>query len=156
MQVIVPSRTVPVVPGHDVIWVDTNDLELNISRWWNIGLAVATDRFVAVVNDDVLVPSGSLEMMCRALVESDTAQVAYCTERGMSGWCFVLDTKTGFRFDEQFRWYYGDTDMDCRLQSVNVATAVVHLSPGGRMTPEMELIAQEDARRFERKWLADA
>lgn len=125
----------------------------NLSRLWNIGLdwaagleqrqlrcdymlaadesAVlrAPEYAVAILNDDVVLPSGFLGHMADAL-EHHGADIAFpgpyanetlrCVRKGpvqslahrMTGWCFVLRGSAGLRADERLRWWCGDDDLE--------------------------------------------
>lgn len=118
--------------------------DINISRWWNIGLEHAENwvRFqgqrekfqsvtwdVAVLNDDAIVPEGWV-----AAVAGNMRQhlaVAGCSgshdvilrdpvavplDMRMQGFAFLLKGEHGMRADEQFTWYAGDDDLDWRTR----------------------------------------
>lgn len=108
----------------------------NLSRLWNRGLQVADglDRpwigaewFIAVLNDDTIVPPGWLDHVVGMM--QATGAAAGCTSEHadamrlhtgplrsvfdrITGWAFVLRGSVGIRADENLRWWYGDTAID--------------------------------------------
>lgn len=115
----------------------------NLSALWNIGIAMANhlegtnldeyeefnDFWIAILNDDVIVPPEWMDRMVYELRETP-ASVA-CTDphatsgpprhyqtpltsvmNRMVGWAFVLDGADGIMADERLRWWYGDTAID--------------------------------------------
>lgn len=119
----------------------------NLSRLWNLGIAMANhlegrgldddeefnNFWIAILNDDVIVPPGWMDSMVDAL-DAMCASVA-CTDphavsgprrlyaagdqyhpielmNRMVGWAFVLDGGDGIMADEDLRWWYGDTAID--------------------------------------------
>lgn len=115
----------------------------NLSALWNIGIAMANhlegtnlddgvevdDFWIAILNDDVIVPPGWMDQMVREL--ADMPASAACTDphsssggarlyegpltsvmERMVGWAFVLDGADGIMADERLKWWYGDTAID--------------------------------------------
>lgn len=155
----------------------------NISRMWNLGLSEA-ERLawkehmsydVAVLNDDAIVPehwfttivsamrsqrciAGSMDQY-RMLAHPQVFRepVGISLRLRMSGFAFVLDGTFGLRLDEQFRWWYGDDDLEWRARQeggvVRVpGEPVEHLYPGGTTHGILSRIAGDDRRRFKKKW----
>lgn len=158
----------------------------NISEMWNIGLDCA-DRLdplggmdVAILNDDVEVPPGWFDTVTKGM--RDSGAIAGSSDQfgfsipdwgkggilhkdaepidvrlRMSGFAFILDADVGMRLDEQFRWWYGDDDLEWRARElggvVKVAGwPVVHHAPGQSTVGELAAIAGEDRDRFQAKW----
>ncbi len=124
-----------------VPWVEhpiIREPELNISKWWNLGLTLIESRMTAqnvpqwnvvVLNDDVIVPPGWVLAVTTAMRETGAAagcsggsavpwQVLH-TEPGpvglvtrMKGFAFILAGEKGIRADEKLRWYFSDDHVD--------------------------------------------
>ncbi len=164
--------------------------ETNISRWWNLGVdqACLASCDVLVLNDDVrLAPGAALKL--QAALHAHEADVVFPDWDGrledsrasygphpssfpfpwfvhddrMSGWCFMISRDCPITFDEQFRWWYGDTDFERRVRLegrgvVRVGSVrpddVRHLRPNVATlaAPELQALAAEDERRFRAKW----
>jgi hypothetical protein len=112
--------------------------DLNISKWWNLGLKLIESRMkqrgstqwdVAVINDDVIVPPGWFTAITDVMRASGAA--AGCsggqaipynimhTEPGpvglmtrMKGFAFILAGEKGVRANEKLRWYFSDDHVD--------------------------------------------
>jgi hypothetical protein len=158
--------------------------DATIHQMWNEGLrdaAAAADggpHNVAVLNNDLELEPGFLEKLAAGLRRDDRSWIAYPNFKGLdiadgdavavsyrdghhlSGWAFMLRGEAGLRFDEQFEWWYGDTDIQRQAevsghQVVCVGgAACVHLE-SGRSTdasPELQAKAAADQVRFRRKW----
>ena len=126
-----------------LVWDDypiITEPELNISKWWNLGLTVIESRLwdlhhrampwdVAILNDDAIVPRGWMDAVCAAMRETGSA--AGCSggtsipyrvihhEPGpvglmtrMKGFAFVLAGEKGVRANETLRWYFSDDHVD--------------------------------------------
>lgn len=142
-------------------FVIPGDPPVNIQRWWNQGIDLSGADHVMIVNDDITLPVGLVQRMSEQL---DLTGAAICYAgtivpfAAMTGWAFMLNIPTGIRPDEQFRWYYGDTDL--RLQAVDltglthVPVTVPHHHPGEstEADPALVALAEEDRVRYETKW----
>lgn len=112
--------------------------ELNISKWWNLGLTLIESRMkqdgikrwdVAILNDDTIVPPGWMEAVTSAMREENAAAgcsggtavphrivhrqpgpVGLITR--MKGFAFVLAGGKGVRANENLRWYFSDDHVD--------------------------------------------
>ncbi len=90
---------------------------------------------------------------------------------GLAGFAFAVRGElfaSGFpMFDEQFEWYYGDTDFTLNLDAIGAVYGVardahcIHIGGGSqtsgdgqghRLTPELAAAAERDRKRFEEKW----
>jgi hypothetical protein len=144
---------------------------INIHRWWLRGIMAAVDhgaRYVAVINDDVLLDADTLPTLVAALEETGAAIASpggdvHVTDPNpglpmtLVGSCYVLDTATGLRPDQRFRWWFGDNFLDLRARRdfggvVTRRCYFHHLEPN-RLTaanPELQRLAEQD----ERTWAA--
>lgn len=137
----------------------------NISRMWNLGLDTAPvfaagDRYdVAVLNDDVIVPPDWFDRVTAAMRTGRNA--AGCVYRDwdprMTGYAFILDGDLGLRADEQFQWWFGDSDLQREAETMGgVAYAggedVIHRHPNSTTVGILAQIAEQDAIRYQAKW----
>lgn len=142
----------------------------NISAMWNLGLEsahfIATHNVehyqaynVAVLNDDAIVPPDWFERVTNAMwAEGAAAGCVYRAEdHRMPGYAFILDGMKGLRLDEQFQWWYGDTDLQRRAEDAGgVAFArgpdVEHRHPNQFTNGVLAEIAGQDHQRYKEKW----
>ncbi len=161
----------------------------NLSRLWNLGLAYATENHTGpdwacmIVNDDTVIPTPADDAItaltapiydagAAATFPSPNGESYTLTEpepvgpgRRMTGWWFVVSGRViydGFRFDEQFAWWYGDDDTDWTLRTRGGVHAVAGLggasnsdADGWSRTdrgPALSQAAGEDRARFQSKW----
>lgn len=166
------------IPGAEV--VSTPDL--SISQMWNLGLDTAAKRYdgphnVAVLNNDLRVPPGFLDDLARGLRTARDHLIAYpnihdlpadaivptsnpTTGLSMSGWAFMVRGEAGLRVDEQFRWWFGDNDLQLQAEKLGGKVVCVggvtceHLHPNEstQANPDLQQIAKEDEGRFWAKW----
>ncbi len=149
---------------------------LNISRWWNAGIAAAARAAsaagagrwdVLVLNDDAVIPPG-LPGALSAAMRATTAVLAYPGDGSLlreepferlsliTGWCFLLRGESGITADERFRWWCGDNDLDVTARQMGgtlpvPGLRVTHLYPGGHdwlMRGQIPL----DCAAFDAKW----
>jgi hypothetical protein len=157
----------------------------NISQLWNIGLALAdsaahrervTTWDIAVLNSDVIVPASWAETLSTAM-RSTSAVLAYPDQNGgqrqilhtkaepidlrqrITGYAFMLRGETGYRFDEDLAWWYGDDSADWWARERGGALLVPgipveHRCPNVSTTERPELLEQtgRDRATFARKW----
>lgn len=158
----------------------------NLSALWNAGLDEVAHRIgpdqpyeVAVLNDDLRIPAGTLDALAAAL-RATGAAVAFPDVHGllragqsdmlreagphnlfhrMTGFCFLLRGELGLRVDERFRWWYGDDDLEWRAATAGGVLrvgglTVDHLHPNGSTAASEVLTAQANADRhtFVAKW----
>jgi GT2 family glycosyltransferase len=184
--VVVDNGSDPPVRAGVAEVVRDNEQPPNLSRLWNLGLDAAarhvppdTAYEVAVLNDDLRIPAGTLDtladaMRCRGgaaafpdqhgLLRAGDVDVLRKAEphnlfHRMTGYCFLLAGELGLRADERFRWWYGDDDLEWRAALaggvVRVGGAAVnHLHPNGSTASSPELSAQAglDRAAFVAKW----
>jgi GT2 family glycosyltransferase len=116
-----------------------NEQPPHLYRMWNEGFAEVESCVVArresawdvaVFNDDAIIPSGWFDIVANGLRKYDvavasTASVVITTsdkishvigENGIIGrmcpWAFIMRGELNLRADEQFRWWWGDSDFD--------------------------------------------
>jgi hypothetical protein len=117
-------------------------MEINISRWWNLGLdwiwEQETDpstgkvnrHHVLILNADARIRPQGVARLSWALdtnrgfalahpkagVGIDRVHVPgpYGLQVRMTGWCFMLTSDVPIRADEQFNWWFGDDDVEWR------------------------------------------
>lgn len=118
--------------GGDVTLIAVPDQPPNLSRLWNIGIDVVSERnarYVAFLCDDALVPDGWFAAVTTAMTQTGAAagcssphpakfspRVKVAPDRDivgrMPGWAFVLDAQKGIRADERLHWWWCDTALD--------------------------------------------
>lgn len=134
---------------------------------------------VCLLNDDVTCPPGWAYSLERELRETGAA-LAYTDRLGRAEplislappqdfnhtatlWAAMLRGEAHVRYDETFRWWYGDNDIDLRCRLEHGGTVAVpgpqptHHAPSQTTLASQELsrIAnQEDAPAFDAKWAA--
>lgn len=183
--VMVTTCPAPVDPA-DVAHLGTLVLyegtDVNISRWWNLGLGFAYDGEiratggrdpfeVLVMGSDVSGRPGSVEdlaagMRARGLVMAgpdwgDQGDQTWTGRRRtvftrVPGPCFMLAGEVGLRCDERFRWWYADDDLEMAARQagpVGLVTGTGLVHEGDKpLDPEKEIFAAEDLDLYVRKW----
>lgn len=150
--------------------------DINISRWWNIGLdwITAADpdpHHVLIMNADTRIKSEGIARLSLALDRHRAAMAGPMTAPGVHfetrpgfhgfearvpGYCFMLTSLVPLRADERFRWWAGDDDLEWRARTVGGTLRVgsiefAHLGDGEPKGACHDL-AVEDLRRFQEKW----
>jgi hypothetical protein len=170
--------------GDDVNVLVIRDQEQppNLARLWNVGLAAVhaleaptSDAWdVAILNDDVELPSGWYDYVAGALRSHDVIAAsgdAYGNVKAplvrrdkhsslgtrMCPWAFVIRGECGVEADEQLRWWWQDTDIEWRLAitgGVVVMPGYVAKNLGANSTTHGLLAEQagRDGETFARKW----
>lgn len=159
----------------------------NLSALYNTGIhaarayvhsfvnAHATAWNVALLNDDVVCPSGWTESLDAALRETSAA-LAYTDRMGRTErvlyttppigqhdaatvWACVMRGELGIGFDEAMQWWYSDNDLDLRCRRLGGTVAVPgpipqHLHPSEQTMRDAVLSAQahRDGETFNAKW----
>lgn len=157
----------------------------NISTLWNTGLqladALALQDFaphwdIAVLNSDVIVPPGWVEILSAAM-RSTTAVLAYPDQHGgqqqilhtkagpidlrqrITGYAYMLRGEAGLRLDETMSWWFGDDDLDWVARQRGGALLVPgipveHRAPNVSTNTRPELAEQTliDRATFQQKW----
>lgn len=166
--------------------VDARDWPLH--RMWNHGIELAEKAArdnghktwnVAVLNDDLKVERDLLGRLAWGLRSDENIWASYPDHYGavsagqvaqltnpqmagqtMSGWCFMLRGEAGLRFDEQFQWWYGDSDLERQVREQGKFVVAVggcqveHLHPMESSAAKVEAIRDDEA-RFAAKWGMD-
>jgi GT2 family glycosyltransferase len=160
-----------------------------LHEMWNNGIGqaryeaqrIGASRWnVAILNDDVEVGPGFLAQLEAGLRSNDDYWVAYPNHHGadipdgaavptttdklagqtMSGWAFMIRGETGLRFDEQFEWWYGDSDLQKQVEAAGKHVVCVggcyanHLDPMRSTLDDPVRLdqARADEKRFAAKW----
>jgi hypothetical protein len=159
-----------------------------LHRMWNHGLeraaALAGDEphNVLIINDDVEVPNELCAVLEAGLRSDDDNWISYPDADGqippgvvaertnptlagqtMTGWCFMVRGEAGLRLDEQFEFWYGDSDLERQVREAGKRAVCVggstarHLDPmRSTMTDPVRLAqAKADEKRFAAKWGVD-
>lgn len=150
-----------------------SDTTPHIYQMWNRGLDWAFDQAslltgdahcVAVLNDDVVLPNNFVDRMTEVM-ETSNPTIAFPNQHGhriglfnktpgpvdlshrTAGYCFVVNGLSGIRLDEDFKWWYGDDDLDWRARDMNGTymvqdVTVHHLHPNESTNNSPERLAQ--------------
>jgi hypothetical protein len=157
------------------------DEPVNLSAIWNMGLdwahelAGGEEYVVAVLNDDLVLPPEFVQQLESAVVHCETAAsyaMPFCAPpvvhleyspltlgARMVGYAFALRGSAGLRADEDFFWWWGDTDLDIRARRAGGVAGVWipdlgHTDPNGytNRRPELYEQAGQDRETFIRKY----
>lgn len=145
------------IEGVNNIW----DLEpVNIHRWWNHGIDMARESnadYIAVLNDDLILKNNPINKIADRM--SNTKSVlGYPVPNIGIGYCWVLDIKSNIRADENFRWWYGDNDIQFKAamqgEFIYVPCEVEHMHPNEltHSNPDLMELTKADRKYFEEKW----
>jgi len=164
--------------GYSVV----REPELNISKWWNLGLTLCASKAksmsvkhwdVVVLNDDVIVPPGWVQAVSdgmratgaaagcsgayspHTVVHREPGPVGLATR--MVGFAFILAGEKGVRANEQLRWYFSDDHVDWMARRAGGMAMIPgypvnHLYPNAQMSGELHATVPEDAARFAAYW----
>lgn len=136
--------------GVHNLWSD----ELNIHKWWNMGIDFATERgatHVAVLNDDVQLIGDPINKVVSMM---GPAAIGQPNINSICGYFFVLNAQYGLRADERFVWWYGDNDLYHRAARYGIAKVditVRHLEPNVLTTqnPALTQIGMADKKLYD-------
>jgi len=152
----------------------------NLSHLWNVGLKYVADMnpddqyYVAVLNDDLILPHGFVSECARRL-SATSAAVAYPDQHGrgadlfltdvrpyplqfrMTGYAFVLRGSAGIFADETIKWWYGDNDIEWQARNMGGTLMlgglkVQHLFPDHTTVGGLMEQAGRDRETFIKKW----
>ncbi len=167
-----------------IVIIHDNEQPPNLSRFWNVGLDWITydaradgltQWDVAILNDDAVVPAGWYDYVATKLRETPGVRAACTNAYGvghapltkhqpdrdvttrMCPWAFVVPGELGQRADEQFRWWWGDTDWDWTARingGVTIWPGLQVLNTGANSSTVGELAVQagRDGQAFAEKW----
>jgi len=156
---------------------------VNISRWWNLGLdwieKTETKRngdikphHVLILNADARIAPEGVAKLSWALDHHPAARMAG-PKRGLGivfehrpeavglearvpGWCHMIRGDERLRYDEQFRWWFSDDDLEWRCRRDGGTMLVGHIEARhlGDGMPKGELLelAKADRWKFQEKW----
>lgn len=168
-------------PGYGLDFSVVREPEINISRWWNLGLSLIADRVrgqvnkwnVAIINDDAIIHQDWVAEVGRHMRDMGAAAAssgnpypvrALHTQPGpvdlstrLQGFAFMLAGEKGVRANEQLKWYFSDDHVDwlSRQQGGVLSIPgypVKHLYPNGQVTPELQEQIAKDAEAFSAYW----
>ena len=138
--------------------------EFNIQKWWNFGIDYARERgaeYVAVLNDDVQILSNPLRRIAEVMKATGaTLGYPFPFTGHVCGYCWVLSMKSGIRLDENYKWWYGDRDLDLQARKlkgvVHVPAMVRHIEGNVLTSQSNELmeLTKADEKYFVEKWKA--
>lgn len=153
----------------------------NLHHIWNKGAALAKDwrqaSAIAILNDDIRLPAGTLAAMHRAMqadnfacvgvdpsapfgvpIEPHANPVTGGVERLMQGvttWCFLVAASAWQDIDEQYEWWWGVGDLFVKIQAAGGKLGYVpglgieHVGSGTAQNhPWTEAAKQRDAKRW--------
>lgn len=187
VPVIDENDPIPSIEGAaGVVVVPNTEEPLNLSAKWNHGLDMVEKHAaemgleawnVAILNDDLEVPPDLLARLSAGLRMDDDHWLAYPDVTGrlgqnevqatisdsmagqtMTGYAFMLRGESPLRFDEQFRWWYGDSDIERQVREAGKLTVCVggatvnHLRPMQSTRGDLLALAREDEACFAQKW----
>lgn len=163
-------------PDKVMVLYDLQSLkEVNISRWWNLGLnwtqrqVDAPKWDVAVINDDAIVPEGWFDAVSATMRQLGVAAGCSGSTAGMSvlhtvagpvnlatrmqGFAFMLAGERGLRANEQLKWFFTDDYIDWESRKLGGMVMVngfhvKHLHENGQVTPEIQAQIAVDAQTF--------
>lgn len=164
---------------HPQVWVGWDaEQPPNLSRLWNAGidkarkLAAGDSPFIAVLNDDAIVPPGwfaeieanMLEFGCYAGAFADGPPTLHRVpgvtglHQRMPGYAFII--RGSLRADERLRWWCGDNDLDMQARAAGGTVlvpqsglgAVQHLYPDQTTRGVLAEQTAADMATFVEKW----
>lgn len=156
--------------------------EINISKWWNLGLSVIADRAreeqhprwnVVVLNDDAIVDPMWVSLVSGQMREAKAAAAStgnpnpypiLHTQPGpvnlstrLQGFAFMLAGEKGVRANEQIKWYFSDDHVDWLSRQhggmLSIPGGYVrHLYPNSQVTAALQEQIARDAAAFTAYW----
>lgn len=130
------DETKEFLAGLDERFVIVDAAGMGIYEMWRCGLDVATEDYVAILNNDIIIAPGTFEVLNKILDDDQRVWIAYPDHRrtiaqgvalngieftkgtyrhgGMCGWAFMVRReRMDWRpwVDPQLRWWGGDDDI---------------------------------------------
>ena len=138
--------------------VDSHKGEHRIFRMWNASCDAARQhgaRYIAVLNDDIEIMPGTVPLLAQAfdrkarlgvtypdfyhrwgslprklIVESTVGMWPWPTPGpGFTAFCFVMRADLPVRFDESYRWWYGDDQFEKDVRAAGYEVGLVRGVP---------------------------
>lgn len=178
----------PVGSGGLLMWVRCP--EMGLHEMWNRAITHARtrDTHLVLLNNDLEL-DGKLDWIGRLVAPLSNGWDAVCPnydrspvvewkaviplkgvcdcrydgKGGLAGFAFAISRdflKTGYRFPEEFRWWYGDTDLAATLDAqarkygMVAGVGVTHVGGGSQTAKSHDLaeVMEQDRAAFEAKW----
>jgi GT2 family glycosyltransferase len=126
---IIVIRTIPGPKIKNVVNI-FSDSELNIQKWWNLGINYGLargGRYFLILNDDCQLEGSQIHNMYNQIKRSNSAICINISEVE-PGWghCFMIDFLQGGYFDEKFSWWYGDFDYLKRIEKRGLKISITN------------------------------
>lgn len=155
------------------IAVGVEDSDKGIHWKWNHGIIdarrMAREEFavrwnVLVINNDVTVDLDFVTIMAAALRAGETTGLAHPDDGTgtFTGWAFMLRGEDDLRIDEQFEWWYGDSDLVAQVAACGLTVEACpakaeHHHPNESTFYDQERLAmaRRDEARYAEKWGID-
>lgn len=138
--------------GVEVNLLESGQYDHRIYRMWNAGVEKSSGDHIAILNDDITILPGTLPMMGRILEAQPRLGVVYpdqwtplsagLPERiqiqltegsarvgGMAGFCFMFRNHAMPRFDERYRWWYGDDQFEFDVRAMGLGVGRINGLP---------------------------
>jgi GT2 family glycosyltransferase len=138
--------------------VDAHKSDHRIYRMWNVACDAARGhgaKYIAVLNDDIEIMPGTVPLLARVFEHDERLGVAYpdfysrwgslprkpiVTSTtgmwpwpepgpGLTGFCFVMRADLPVRFDESYRWWYGDGQFEKDVRAAGYVVGLVRGVP---------------------------
>jgi GT2 family glycosyltransferase len=95
--------------------------DINIYRWWNKGIDYAEKngaKYVVILNDDLDFDQNFVQNMYSKLKLYKYAIVDTANSGNGGGSAWMMDLAYGLRLNEEFKWWYGDTEIFNRARKM--------------------------------------
>jgi hypothetical protein len=113
---------------------------------------------IAVLNDDLILKNNPINKIADRM-SSTKSVIGYPVPNIGIGYCWVLDVKSNIRADENYRWWYGDNDIQLQAEQIGNVTYVLadveHVHPNELTanSPHLMELTRADEEYFKTKWL---
>lgn len=161
LERIIVIRTIPGPKIKNVVNI-FSDSELNIQKWWNLGIDYGLargGRYFLILNDDCQLEHSQIRDMYDQMKLSNSA-IGINLSEVEPGWghCFMIDFLQGGYFDQKFSWWYGDFDYLKRIEERGLRISItnhdiLNLDKDGstRDNPLISKLVKNDYKTFRRK-----